>query len=333
MPRARRSSSVTTSEVMRRSSIMARPRAASSSAAIGVRIGFHRLPRVQGERIGPAALQQAAEIAIGDEAEEAALCIEHRGNTELLARHLVDHLAHRSGGRDGRQRVAGVHQIADEGKFFTKFAARVERSEIFRTEAFAQRDGDRQRIAESEHGRSRCGGRKPEAAGFVWHGAIERDITGARECGVQVAAKGDECVADALERSQQAQDLLGFAGGREREHQVAPGKHPKVAVQRLRRMQEERRCPGRGECGGDLLRDDAAFAHTGDDHAAARLTATEHQFDGGGEGPGHGAFETGGERRDEALRLGADQVCGRRRGIGWCGIGWSGHDSFLPVYE
>ncbi len=129
-------------------------------------------------------------------------------------------------------------------------------------------------------------------------------------------------IADAFECGEEAQDLLGFTGGGEREHEVAPGEHAQIAMDGFGGMEEERGRAGGGERSGDLLRDDAALAHAGDDDAASRLTAAKDQLDSSGEGRGHGAFEPRGER-EEALRLGADEVCGRGGGIGW-----SGHDLF-----
>ena len=85
---------------------------------------------------------------------------------------------------------------------------------------------------------------------------------------LQIAAEADQRIALALERGQQAQNLLGFAAGRERNHHVAGHQHAHVAVHRLGRMQKQRRRAGGAERGGDLLRDDAALAHAGDHHAA-----------------------------------------------------------------
>src|SRR5580704_8918159 len=198
----------------------------------------------------------------------------------------------------------------------------MERCEVLGAEALAQRDGDGQRIAEREHRGGRSGGCEPQPTGFVWYRAVERDITRTSERGIEVAAEGNKRITDAFECGEQAQYLLGFTGGGEREHNVAPGEHAQIAVDGFGGMEKKRGRAGGGERGGDLLRDDAALAHAGDDDAAARLTAAKHQFDGGGEGRGHGAFEPRGER-EETLRLGADEACGRGGGISW-----SGHDLF-----
>ena len=46
------------------------------------------------------------------------------------------------------------------------------------------------------------------------------------------------------------------------------GDGSQIAVARFRRMHEMRRCPRRGEGGGDLASDMARFAHSADDNAA-----------------------------------------------------------------
>ena len=93
-----------------------------------------------------------------------------------------------------------------------------------------------------------------------------------------------------------------------------------VAVDGVRGVEVERRRPRRGERCGDLLGDDAALAHTGDNHAAARLTAAKYELDRSGERRSHGAFKPHRES-EKTFSLRADEA-------GGCGggIGWSGHD-------
>ena len=123
---------------------------------------------------------------------------------------------------------------------------------------------------------------------------------------IRIAAEADERVADALDVGEQAQNFFGFAAGGERDDHVSAGQHAKVAVYGLCRMQKERRAAGGTERSGDLLRDDAALAHSGDDDAAASLSALEDAVDGAVEGRGHGAFEALGEGQ-QGLSLNAHQ--------------------------
>ncbi len=176
-----------------------------------------------------------------------------------------------------------------------QLAAGVERGKVLGAEAFAERDGDGQSVAEGEHGGGGGGRREAEAAGFGGNRAVEGDGAGCGEGRLHVADEGDEGVAHALQSGQEAQDLLGFAAGGEGDDHVAFGDHAEVAMDGFGRMKEERRAAGGTEGGGDLLGDDAAFTHAGDDDAAARLSALDDAVDGALEVGGHGPVEALGE--------------------------------------
>jgi len=79
-------------------------------------------------------------------------------------------------------------------------------------------------------------------------------------------------------------------------------------------VKEERGGAGRAESRGDLLSDDAALAHAGDDDAATIVTAAEDERDGSGEVGGHGTFKARGEDFERG-GLGADEG-------GWLETGW-----------
>ena len=145
----------------------------------------------------------------------------------------------------------------------------------------------------------------PQASSGTLH--IEADIAGLRERGLHVAAEADERVADALDGGQQAEDLFGLAAGGERDDDVAAGEHAEIAVNGFGGMQEQRGAARGAERGGDLLRDDAALAHPGDDDAAASLAALEDAIDGAVEVRGHRAFEAVGKGQQGAS-LDANQL-------------------------
>ena len=54
----------------------------------------HHVRRLQRQEIA-VPRHVAAQVAVGDDAEQAPLVVDHAGHAELLARHLVDHVAHR----------------------------------------------------------------------------------------------------------------------------------------------------------------------------------------------------------------------------------------------
>ena len=89
--------------------------------------------------------------------------------------------------------------------------------------------------------------------------------------------EADQRVALALERGQQAQNLLRLAAGGERDDHIAGQQHAQVAVDGFGGVQKQGRRAGGAERGGDLLGDDAALAHAGDDDAAVALAAAKDQ--------------------------------------------------------
>jgi hypothetical protein len=70
-------------------------------------------------------------------------------------------------------------------------------------------------------------------------------------------------------------------------------------------VQEKRGAAGGAERCGDLLRDDSAFAHAGDDYASAALTTLQNASHGAVEGRFHGAFKALGERQ-QSFRFNAN---------------------------
>ncbi len=256
----------------------------------GARVGIHGVGCCFVEAVRAVAFEKAAQIAVADDAEQASVFLDG-GHPEFFARHLVDDVFHGRSGCDTRDGVAGVHELAHAGEALAQLAAGVERGKIFGLEAFLNRDSDGESVAKREHGSSGGGGREAHATGFTWHAAVERDITGERERGLHVATEADERVADALDIGEKAEDFFRFTAGRERNDDIALGEHAEVAVDGFRRVKKDRGAAGGAECGGNLLCDDAALAHSGDDDAAARLTALENEGDGAFKGRGHGAFE------------------------------------------
>jgi hypothetical protein len=59
-----------------------------------------------------------------------------------------------------------------------------------------------------------------------------------------VASHADQRHLQPLDRRHQLQNFLRLAAGRERQHDIAAHDHPEIAMQRLHRMQVERRRPG-----------------------------------------------------------------------------------------
>jgi len=241
------------------------------------------------------ALEESAEVAVADDSNQLAV-VDNRGDAEALTGHFVDDFAHWRSGRDLWNGLPAVHQIADSGELAADFAAGVEVGKILGAETLSLGDGDREGVAEGEHGRGRSGGSEVEAAGFLGHAAIEDYVAGLRQGGLHVAAERDERVADSLEGDEEAKDLFGFAAGGERDDYVAGGEAADVAVDGFAGVEKKGGRAGGAEGRGDFLGDNAALAHAGDDDAPAFVAALENEVNGAGEVGGHRAFEAAGER-------------------------------------
>lgn len=92
--------------------------------------------------------------------------------------------------------------------------------------------------------------------------------------------------------------LQALARPRHGDDGIVPGDHAEVAVIGFGRVDEERRCAGRGECRGQLRADMTALADAGDDDAAFDL---RHHVDGARERFGQSVFERSRQRRDTGL--------------------------------
>ena len=88
------------------------------------------------------------------------------------------------------------------------------------------------------------------------------------EAGVRIARDGDERRALALERGDDGEKLVGFAGVRDGEHDVVGRDHAEVAVGGFSGMHEVGGGARGGKGGGELAADVAGLAHAGHDQTA-----------------------------------------------------------------
>ncbi len=216
----------------------------------GDRVGVHDVGGGAGEGFVAVALEEAAEVAVGDHAEEFAgwggfrgrlrlqipglrietggthfcgyfetggtrVCggFEDGGHAEFLVGHLMDDVGEWGLGGDGGEVRAGVHEVADAGEAAAEAATGVELGEVFRLEAAAAADLEGEGVAEGEHDGGGGGGGKVEGAGLGGDGGVEGKDGGLGEGGGGFAAEGDDLVAEVLEGGQEGEDLLGLAGG------------------------------------------------------------------------------------------------------------------------
>jgi hypothetical protein len=76
------------------------------------------------------------------------------------------------------------------------------------------------------------------------------------------------------------EDFLCFAAIGDGDQHIPSSQHAEVAMDAFRRMQEEGRGAGAGQCRRDFLADQSGLAHTGNDHLALAFV---EKVDGRGE--------------------------------------------------
>lgn len=172
------------------------------SAVDGEGVWVHDFAGGALEGVRAVAFEEAAEVAVGDHAEElAGVCAggEDGGHAQLLAGHLVDDLRHWGGGGDLGECFARVHEVVDAGEALAEAASGVEFGEVFgfpaATSAYLEGEG----VAEGEHDRRGGGGGEVEGAGFGVDAGVEDDVACLRESGGGAAAEGDELIGQAFE--------------------------------------------------------------------------------------------------------------------------------------
>ena len=82
-----------------------------------------------------------------------------------------------------------------------------------------------------------------------------------------------------LQRRQQIQQFLRFAGIAQRQNHVAVVDDPQVAVQRIHAVEHDAGRAGAGQRGGNFLADVARFADADDDDFAALAQGLDDHFD------------------------------------------------------
>ena len=198
----------------------------------------HAIAGRQVQHVFGALLHHAAEVAIGDDAQELAIGRGDGGEAQALAAHFVNHVRHFGGGQHPRRRIARMHQRFDATKFFAQASTGMQRREVFFLEAAAFQQRNCERVAHG-HRRGRGGGRcEIERASFFFHRDIQNDVARAGERRARIRGEGDQLDAETLHRFDQFDQFLGFSARRNRHQHIVSGQHAQIAVQRFGSVQK-----------------------------------------------------------------------------------------------
>src|SRR6266478_2150775 len=228
---------------------------------------------------------QAAQIAIGEDACEAAIGLQNRGHAEAFAAHFVNDVWHRGVSRDSGKSIASVHLMLDAEKFLAETPCGMKRGEIIGAEATPFEKRDRESVADGHGDGGARGGREIERASFLADADVERDVASFGKSGGSLAGQRDERNIQALEGFEETDDFFGFAAVGDSEHRVTAREHAQIAMQSFRRMQKKGRRAGARKRGGNFSRDQAGLAHAGDDDTAFAGEENINGFHKGGVEP------------------------------------------------
>ena len=242
----------------------------------GSRVGVHHLLRCGAAQIN-AFFNQAAQIAIGEDAQHAGVGIHDGGGAQAFGAHFAHQLAEACTRQHLRHAAAGAHHVTHVGEqFAAQRTAGVGAGKVFGLETARVQQGDGQRIAQRQLRRGAGGGGQVERAGFLVDAAVQNDVGVFRQGRFNVAGHRNQRHAQAFEHGQDRHQLFGLAAVGDGQHQVDWLDHAQVAMAGLGRVDKQGRRAGGRQRGGGFAPDVAAFAHAHDHHAAAH--AEHHPY-------------------------------------------------------
>src|SRR4029077_1492711 len=142
-------------------------------------------------------------------------------------------------------------------------------------------DGHGERVAHDEHGGGAGGRGEVEGAGFARHLHVQHHVPVPRERGPGHAGDGDDLDGKTLQRGQEVEQLLRFAGVTEGEDEITITHDAEVAVQGVHAVEDDAGGAGAGEGGGDFAADVAGLADADDDDFAAAAQGVGGKLHGG----------------------------------------------------
>ena len=162
------------------------------------------------------------------------------------------------------QLAGGDHQVGGrQRQLLAQGARRVIQGEVGRRDAAAFHPHCRQGIAIGHRHRGAGGGGQVQRADLPIHTRLQHHIAAEGQGRVGTTDDGDPSGALRF-RCGSTSQFRGFAAVGEQQANVLRGNHTEIAMQGIGGVEEQGHQPDRGEGGGDLAGDDAAFADSAD---------------------------------------------------------------------
>lgn len=223
--------------------------------AIGDGLGMGRHDVGGGEAVeGGAAVEHAAEVAVGDDAKDGAGTkgVDNDGAAEAAGGHFENGVA--DGGRGDHLGffVLAVEVRNAHVELFAEGTSRVEAGEVAGGEVAALDEGHGKGVAHDKLGGGATGGGEVIGAGLVRHGGEKDNVGLVGKERIGVADDGDKAVAEVFHEGNEDFDFWSVATLRDADDDVVGLEHAKVAMDGVGGMHEE--CGGAGavECGNDF---------------------------------------------------------------------------------
>lgn len=223
---------------------------------------------VGGARREQAGAHVTPQVAVGDNASELALAVDHAEAPERFLRHGDQRRAHGRVLTHQRQLLAPVHHVGNELESRTQGAAGVKHLEVVRGKPFVLQQRDRQTIADGELHGGGGGGRQAVRTRFLGARQLQHHIGLLGQCRVATRGYGDQRHLEPARIGEDVAELHALARPRCGNDGVLARDHAEIAVARLTGMHKEGWRARRGEGGRHFLANQPAFADAGDNHAA-----------------------------------------------------------------
>jgi hypothetical protein len=226
-------------------------------------------------------LEGAAEVAVGEEAEEMVVGVGDEEAAAPFGRELVEGVKEAVCGAAEGERVFFEHEIlCFEGNSPADEAARVVADEVGEGDLFRAEEGNGEEIAEKKlHGCRGCG-REIVGAKLPFDGESEGEVGEMGEARAVVGDDGDSLGSARSDVGDEFDEFLRLAALAIGEEEIGACHEAEVAVNGFHRVEKECADAHREEGGDDFFRYVAAFSDAGEDESPlAFLQDFEKGFD------------------------------------------------------
>ena len=222
----------------------------------------------------------AAEVAVGEDAEEGVVFIDDGDGAATGGGHGEQCVTDGCARTDVCGMFASTHEVFDfQGDGTANGACGIELGVVVQLEMAQMEHRHGQRVAKSGQSRGGRRWREIERAGFAWNRHGHDEFRAFAKARIRLLRDGDDVDAEAFDGGDDGEQFVRFAAVAEGEQRVLRRDDAEIAVHGFDRMHENGAGASRCKRGGHFLADVAAFADAGDDEFAAAGDGVEAASD------------------------------------------------------